>query len=125
MSLSLTPLAGEFAIHRLQPGKSLPDALFLEDFYAVVKTTEELSIVCSDRFEMTSDKVDRGWSCLKVLGPLDFELTGILAGITHALAEAEVSIFAISSFDTDYLLVCSDHLAQALDTLRRAGYTII
>lgn len=124
MSLSLTPLDGQFSIHRMQPGTVLPEELFREEFYSVVKTTEELSIVCSDRLELISDKVDRGWNCIKVIGPLDFGLTGILAGISHVLAEAKISIFAVSSFDTDYLLVRSDLLAQALDTLHRAGYTI-
>ena len=64
-----------------------------------------------------------GWSCLKIAGPLDFSLTGILADISTVLAEAEISIFAISTFDTDYILVKSEKLPYAKAALLASGYT--
>jgi len=66
---------------------------------------------------------ETGWSCIKVLGPLDFSLTGILADISAVLAKASVSIFAISTFDTDYVLVKSEKLPVARNALQKAGYT--
>lgn len=121
---TLTILDGAFAIHRLSPAAQIPNQLFQEDFFALVKTTEELSIVCSDRLVIAGDEVESGWRCLKVVGPLDFSLTGIIAGLSQVLADAEVSIFAVSTFDTDYLLVRSQQLGKAKDVLRQAGYLI-
>ncbi len=66
----------------------------------------------------------RGWRGLKVAGPLDFALTGVLASLAGPLAEAGVSIFAISTYDTDYLFVREEQLGAAIDALRRAGFAI-
>jgi len=63
-----------------------------------------------------------GWKCLKVAGPLDFELTGILAGITEVLAKEKFSVFAISTFDTDYILIKKQGLTAAISALQRVGY---
>jgi len=123
-SLTLTVLDGLFSIHRLQPNAKIPDRLLREDFYALVKTEDEMSIVCSQNLNIIGDNVEHGWNCFKDLGPLDFELTGILAGLAQVLAEAKISIFALSTFDTDYLLVRSHQLAASKDVLKKAGYLI-
>ena len=65
-----------------------------------------------------------GWRALQVDGPLDFMLTGVLASLALPLADAGISIFAISSYDTDYVLVKQDKLAGAIDTLRKAGHGV-
>lgn len=67
---------------------------------------------------------ETGWRCLKVSGPLDFGLTGILASLAAPLAAAKIPIFAISTFDTDYVMVKAEHLARALEVLRAAGHRI-
>lgn len=122
--LTLQVLDETFSIHRFQPDAKIPEQLLREDFFTLVKTPEELSIVCSDQLMIESDKKESGWRCFKVVGPLDFSLTGILAGLAQVLAEAKISIFAVSSFDTDYLLVRSHQLDKATDVLRQAGYLI-
>jgi len=78
--------------------------------YSISKSEEELSIVCSSSIQLNSEKCELGWFCIKIIGSLDFSLTGILAEISAVLAEAEISIFAISTFDTDYILVKSEKL---------------
>jgi hypothetical protein len=117
-------LDGLFAIHRLDAGAEVPQQLLTEEFLALTRTADELSIVCSQDLPIASDKQEPGWRCLKVEGPLDFGLTGVLAGISRALAEAEISVFAISTFDTDYLLIRAEQLDTAIAALRRAGYEL-
>ncbi|OQY33417.1 MAG: hypothetical protein B6I38_03630 [Anaerolineaceae bacterium 4572_5.1] len=82
----------------------------------------ELSIVCDINTNIASEKSEKDWACIKVLGPLDFALTGILARISNVLAEAEISIFALSTYDTDYVLVKSNTLLASKKALKKAGY---
>ncbi|OQX62500.1 MAG: hypothetical protein B5M51_06030 [Anaerolinea sp. 4484_236] len=81
-----------------------------------------LSIVCDINTNIASEKSEKDWACIKVLGPLDFALTGILARISNVLAEAEISIFALSTYDTDYVLVKSNTLLASKKALKKAGY---
>jgi hypothetical protein len=67
---------------------------------------------------------ERGWRCLRVVGTIPFSVVGVLAALTTPLAEAGISVFAVSTFDTDYLLVKENHLAMALAVLGRQGYAI-
>jgi len=120
--LVLSVLEETFSIHRLAPDASLPEAVSECDFYSLNKTTEELSLVCPEHLAVKSEKSNPDWKCLKVAGPLDFELTGILAGITDVLAKQKLSVFAISTFDTDYILIKKQGLTAAISALERVGY---
>ena len=120
--LVLSVLEETFSIHRLAPDASLPEAVSECDFYSLSKTTDELSLVCPEHIAVKSEKSNPDWKCLKVAGPLDFELTGILAGITEVLAKEKLSVFAISTFDTDYILIKKQGLTAAISALERAGY---
>ncbi len=122
--LALTVLDKEYAIHRLDPDADIPTTVFGSHFYSISRTDEELSIVCEQDIEIDSAKTSADWSCIKVIGPLDFSLTGILAGISSTLADAKISLFAISTYDTDYFLVKSRELPNTLYTLKNAGYVI-
>ena len=122
--LKLAILDGEYAIHRLEPEQDIPSSVLKGDFFSITKTDEELSIVCDAHLSVSSEKTEAGWSCIKVLGPLDFALTGILAKISSVLAEAEISIFALSTYDTDYILVKKDKLPVAKKALEKAGYVL-
>jgi uncharacterized protein len=97
-------------------------------FYSITRTDEELSIVCPTEWLPTKDDVDitaeNGWRLLKVQGPLDFALTGILASLAKSLAEAGVAIFALSTYDTDYLLVKESALSDAVAALEKAGHSV-
>ena len=125
MKLKLKILDHLFTIHRLSPGSSIPKQVFDCEFYSISKTDEELSIVCPSAIMLDSKNSEDGWSCIKVLGPLDFSLTGILADISGVLSKAGISIFAISTFDTDYILVKSDKTMAAKAALQKAEYIFI
>lgn len=105
--LTLSILEGRFAILRLEKRSKIPSWVYGSDFFSVTRTTEELSIVCQESGIPANIPADimaeRGWSCLKIEGPLDLGLTGILAGISRVLAKAGISIFAISTYNTDCL----------------------
>lgn len=122
--LSLTVLSSEFSIHRLDPDESIPVAVLKSGLFWIGRTDHELSIVCRSGVAVPGSRVDAGWSCLKVEGPLDPGLTGVLAGLSAALAAAQVSMLALSTYDTDYLLVKSRDLAKATAALAAAGYNV-
>ena len=122
MPLTLSIILGEFTIHRFPADYPLPEVIFNEPFFSISRTRDELSVVCASSVQLESDRSDSDWACIKVLGPLDFSLTGILAKISAVLAEAKISIFALSTYDTDYILVKSNRLVDAQTTLIQAGY---
>ena len=122
--LSLTLLDQSFTIHRLSPLADIPAVVLSSSFFAIARTDDELSIVVPENTEIKSDQSDPGWDCFKVEGPLEFGLVGILAGISSALAEAQIAIFALSTFDTDYILVKQEQVRAAKEALNSAGYII-
>jgi hypothetical protein len=121
--LELHLLAGSYAVSRLSPHEPLPDWARGE-LLALVRTPDELSIVSAADSVPESVRSEPGWRVLRVAGPLDFSLIGILAGLTGALARAGVAVFALSTFDTDYLLVREHDLERALRALESDGHRI-
>lgn len=122
-SVSLRVLEGEFAVWKLPrdtPLSEIGDAPFL----SITRTAAELSIVGPADQVPDGAPVETGWACLEVQGPLAFELTGVLAGISAPLAAAGVPIFVVSTFDTDYVLVHSAHLGRAVQALEAAGHSV-
>ena len=113
-NLVLTVLSETFMIHKLSPDASIHEKILKSNYYSVSKTENELSLVCSEVIEVQSLQSSKGWKCIKVKGPLDFNLTGILAGISDILTLGNISIFAISTFDTDYILLRSQDLYLSL-----------
>jgi uncharacterized protein len=122
-SLKFSILEGNFSIHRLRAEASIPKTVFASPFYAIAKSEQELSIVAAESIAIESQRSEPGWSVLRVDGTLDFSETGILAGIASTLAKAGVSIFAVSTFDTDYILLKNERLKQAKAALSAAGHT--
>lgn len=123
MNLSL--LAGAFAVCRLAPEAEVPAwAWHDRSLLSITYTREELSIVCPAHAVPAGVQSEQPWSALKVEGPLDFSLTGILSALAAPLAEAGISIFALSTYDTDYLLVKESQLTRACQVLREAGHNL-
>jgi hypothetical protein len=91
---------------------------------SITWTANELSVVAADADVPHDLPCERGWRALKVAGPLDFGLTGILASLASPLADAGISLFAVSTYDTDYILLKEDRLHDALAVLQAAGHTI-
>ena len=125
MPFTLALLPGDFIICRLPAEAPFPDWARGENLLALIRTADELSVGCEETDELPDDvRVEGDWRALKVGGPLDFSLVGVLAELTGALAQAGVSIFALSTFDTDYLLVKSADLPDACEALNQAGHQI-
>lgn len=123
--LALRVLAERYAVCRLAPADSIPPWAWTGALASVTRTPAELSIVCAAAAVPASVAgVERGWRALAVVGPLDFSLVGILATLTAALARAGVPLFALSTYDTDYLLVRASDLDRASEALRRAGCSV-
>ena len=122
VNLVLSVLSETFTIHKLSPDVSIPEEILNSNYYSVSKTENEQSVLCSELIEVKSLQSSKGWKCIIVKGPLDFNLTGILAGISDILTQGNISIFAISTFDTDYILVRTHDLSSATTKLRQANY---
>jgi hypothetical protein len=123
-TFTLRVLAGTLAVCRLPPDAPLPAWAGDSPFVSLTRTAEELSVVCAEGAVPAGVESVRGWRALQVAGPLDFALTGILAALAGPLAAAGISIFALSTYDTDYLLVQAATLPQAVAVLRQAGMTV-
>jgi|SRR6478609_1020361 hypothetical protein len=114
-----------FAICQLPAEAAIPRwAAQAPGVVATVRSREELSVVCREDVVPLDVRQERGWCALMVQGPLSLELTGVLASVANPLALAGISIFAISTFHTDYVLVKEDKMAAALTVLEAAGHTI-
>jgi len=122
--LRLSVLPETLAICQLEKDGSLPDWAWDCSFVSVTRTTEELSIVCPQKNVPAGIRKDGGWKCLMVEGPLDLCSAGILASLTMPLAEAGISVFALSTYDTDYLLVKEEKLEKAVEILKQGGHKI-
>lgn len=118
-------LPANLAVCRLPSSAGFPTWMKGEDLLAVVRTKQELSIVCDAECVPEGVVVETGWRCWKVHGPLDFSLIGVLAGLANALAEAGVSIFVTSTYDTDYVLVKDTDLSRSREALIQRGYQIM
>ncbi len=93
-------------------------------FCSITRTAEELSLVCAQQAAPADVRQEAGWRAFKVDGPLDFALTGILASVAGPLAKAGVSIYALSTYNTDYILVKESQLDEAIDALRIVGHAV-
>ena len=125
-SLQLQLLEGRLAVCRLGPRQPMPGwADSAGPLCSVTRTGEELSVVCTEGSVPIGTRCEKGWRALKVQGPLDFGLTGILDALTDPLAQAGISIFAVSTFDTDYVLLREASLEAAQLALRAAGHSIL
>ena len=122
--VALRVLEGAFCVARRPADASMPDWLPDKSWHSATRTEEELSIVCESRFVPSDVRQSRGWRMMQVQGPLDFDLVGILHGVSAPLAAARISVFAVSTFDTDYVLVRETDLQNAVSCLRQAGIIV-
>jgi hypothetical protein len=125
MKFVIKLLKPTFSVCRLAADAPLPSWVNQGGFTAVTRTEEELCIVCEGKFVPQDVLAERGWRAFMVAGPLDFSLVGVLASLSSALAVAGVSIFAISTYNTDYLLVKSENLNQAVAALKAEGHDLV
>ncbi len=117
---------GDYSVARLDPDAPVPAGLLeASGLVSVTRTPDELSILCPTEVAPESDTGEHGWRLLTVRGPLEFTLTGIMAALSGELAAAGVSLFALSTYDTDHLLVKGENLERAVRALSEAGHEVV
>jgi len=121
---TLLVVDGTFAVCRLAGDASIPSWAAADHFFSITRTADELSIVCRQEAVPEDIPCERGWCCLRVAGKLPFLVVGVLDSLTTPLADAGISVFAISTFDTDYLLVKEKDRAAAVEALRGRGHSV-
>jgi len=122
--LTFIILRETFAICRLDKDAPIPDWVFQGNLFSVTRTKDELSIVCPQINVPKGIICNQGWSCLKVRGPLDLSSTGIISSIAATLERENISLFPISTYDTDYVMVKEKHLEKAVFALTGTGQRI-
>jgi hypothetical protein len=113
------------AVSKLASDSPLPGWALAGGFSSVTRTPAELSIVCAEDRVPAEVQAERGWACLELQGPIPFSMTGVLQAFLTPLAAAGISIFALSTYDTDWVLVPSAQLGQAIDALTAAGHEVM
>jgi hypothetical protein len=122
--IALRVLPGRLSVCRLPAEAPWPNRVGSSSLFSVTRTAHELSVVCAASEEPAGAVVEPGWRCLEVAGPLDFAMVGVMARITGCLARAEVSVFVVSTYDTDYVLVREQDLDAAVMSLAGDGYPV-
>lgn len=124
-ALTLSILPDGYAICRLEPGAPVPGwALAAPGFASITRTRSELSVVVIGAAVPSGIRHESGWRIFELQGPFAFTEIGILASVADPLRDAKIGIFAISTFDTDYVLVKAGDLGRAIDVLENAGHTV-
>jgi hypothetical protein len=113
-----------YAIARLDPDAALPAWARGGHFWSITRSDNELSIVCRQDDVPTETSAERGWCAFEVAGPLDFSLTGVVSSLVAPLADAEIPLFVVSTFETDYLLVREHDLQRSVEALTAAGHSV-
>lgn len=123
--LTLKLLKEKYGVARLNKESEIPTWVFKGEFYSITKTEDELSIVSLEENIPLDIKCEKHWRILKIQGPLDFSLVGILSKISSLMAENSISIFAISTYDTDYILIKENNIEKAINVLQKDIYKVI
>ena len=124
-SFVLSVLPATFAMCQFAPDAPLPAWCDTLPFCSISRTTDELSVICAEHVVPDSVSASRDWRAFKVQGPFSLKEVGVLAGLARPLAEASISIMAVSTYDTDYILVHGPTLPAAIAALERAGHQVV
>ncbi|MEM5774185.1 MAG: ACT domain-containing protein [Anaerolineaceae bacterium] len=123
-NLTLQVIPEKYAVCKLAPGAPIPAEVSQEPYFSCMRTPEELSLVLRETLVQPDWQVEPGWRIIKVLGPLDFSLVGVLLQLAEPLYQARISIFVTSTYDTDYLMVKGSVLGPAVAALRASGIEV-
>lgn len=123
--MELKILENKLKVVKLKNDANIPEIVLKQDFYSITRTDEELSIVVDEDVSIESDVAEYGWRAIRIVGTLDFSLIGILSKISTILAQAKITIFAVSTYNTDYILVKAGQLENAIEVLTQNGYQIL
>jgi hypothetical protein len=123
-SFVISVLKDGYKVCRLNAFDGVPDWALDSPLSSVTRTAEELSIVCPDQVAPDEFKSEHEWKCLKIHGPLGFDEVGIISSLTRVLANADISVFVLSTFETDYILVKKMNIEKAAKVLSDSGHEI-
>ncbi len=125
LKLQLNLLPQKYAMCRLDPNGPIPYwALLGDDFVSLTRTRSELSVSCLQENVPAEIQAERDWRCLKVEGPFDFSVAGVHASLALPLAQADISILAIATYETDHILVKEEDLERTVGVLEEAGHRV-
>ena len=119
MSTELQICNVDLCVVKLGHGEKVPDSIWHSSFLSITRTDEELSIICEEQFRPPAIKVEAGFGLIKILGPLDFNLTGILNTLLEPMKKAGIPVFVISTYDTDYILLKKDRIPEAIKVINK------
>ena len=122
--LNLSLLPHLYAVCQFHPDKHIPYWALIGNFVSLTRTAEELSIVCQQDNVPEDVEAERGWRCVQVQGAFDFSVSGVNASLAVPLADADISVLAIATYATEYLLVKEKDVERALQVLKRAGHSV-
>lgn len=123
--MTLTLYQEDYAICQLSSDSKVPAWAFEGRFYSISKTDDELSVVCGAAFVPNAIKAEKGWRTFKLHGPFAFDEVGVIASLTVPLAQANLGVFVVSTFDTDYLLIKAAQLTSVLEVLKTEQHKIL
>lgn len=124
MTIHVTRVPGEYAVHRLAPDASIPEAVWASPFVSVSRSRDELSIITDAGNAVEAQSTVGPWLAYRVAGTIDFSVTGVMSSLTTPLAQAGLGILGVSTYDTDYILVHADSGEAAEMTWRDAGIDV-
>ena len=122
--VKLRLLDGDYGVARLSPSEAVPAWADGPGFVSISRSDDELSVVCLEGRIPGDVRADRGWACLKLLGPFAFDETGIVLSVIAPLSSNGIGIFVVSTFDGDHLMVKATDLGKARSLLAAAGHTL-
>jgi hypothetical protein len=120
--MNITALEGLYAVCRLDPGGAIPEWALASEFLSITRSREELSLVCRQEKVVSSVRCSRDWRVMGLEGPLDLQMKGVLSGLLGHLARESISVFVVSTYDTDYLLVKNFDYKRAVEVLMGEGH---
>lgn len=122
--MDLRVLGDRLSVCRLPIDAPWPMPPSDHSFFSVTRTADEISLICTEDQAPPAARIEPDWRAIEVAGPLDFAMVGVLADLTRPLADISVSVFVISTYDTDYVMVHAGALERAVEALRAAGHHI-
>ncbi len=124
--MNLILLKDNYSINKFPIESTLPNWVYSSDFYSITKTKDELSVVTLQSHSNHEKNItSKNWRILKITGPLDLSLIGVISEISSILKNAGISVFTISTYDTDYILVKQNDLDRGIDALKENGHSIL
>lgn len=124
MSLRLSRVPGEYAVHRLSPDAAVPEAVWSSPFVSVSRSADEVSIITDAGIHVDAVRTETPWLAYRVPDAMDFDVVGVMAALTAPLAAAGIALLGVATFDTDYILVHADSGEAAEISWRSAGIDI-